>query len=376
MQSIMWSATSGTRSPVWNQVRWELAGDRILYIMAAFYLIAGGAAISTFGGLDRFLPIAYLQLWIIGAVHSVPIFILVVLVPRAMKDGSRRPLTDAVATAYRRTLLPRVMAGIVLILVHALFWSVFTSVKNTLPNVAPVWFDRQIADFDFALHGSNDAWRLLQPFVGYQPITRLIEILYLNVWLLILTVFPAVLALGRDAGGLRIRYFATSFLILIVLGNVCAALGMSAGPVYYGYVTGDGGRFADLIDYLSFSKGQVSSAADVQDYLWHLFSTNQTHVGSGISAHPSIHVAMATLFFLAGRSLSRKLGAVFFAYLVIIMIGSVHLGWHYAVDGYASVLGTYAIWHGIGALQRLGAGTNGWVLPSGARPDVASCNSQ
>jgi hypothetical protein len=29
---------------------------------------------------------------------------------------------------------------------------------------------------------------------------------------------------------------------------------------------------------------------------------------------------------------------------VLIMIGSVHLGWHYAVDGYASVLTIPLIW--------------------------------
>jgi hypothetical protein len=32
------------------------------------------------------------------------------------------------------------------------------------------------------------------------------------------------------------------------------------------------------------------------------------------------------------------------AYAVIIFIGSVHLGWHYAIDGYLGIAGTWLIW--------------------------------
>jgi hypothetical protein len=32
------------------------------------------------------------------------------------------------------------------------------------------------------------------------------------------------------------------------------------------------------------------------------------------------------------------------AYAVVIFIGSVHLGWHYAIDGYAGIAGTWLIW--------------------------------
>jgi hypothetical protein len=32
------------------------------------------------------------------------------------------------------------------------------------------------------------------------------------------------------------------------------------------------------------------------------------------------------------------------AYAVIIFIGSVHLGWHYALDGYLGIAGVWLIW--------------------------------
>ena len=68
---------------------------------------------------------------------------------------------------------------------------------------------------------------------------------------------------------------------------------------------------------------------------------------------------MATLFALAGWRLNRKLGVALFLYLVVVLIGSIHLGWHYGLDGYASILGAYAIWRLVGALQRRSAKATG-----------------
>jgi hypothetical protein len=34
----------------------------------------------------------------------------------------------------------------------------------------------------------------------------------------------------------------------------------------------------------------------------------------------------------------------------MILVGSVHLGWHYAIDGYAAIIGTWAIWWIVGRL--------------------------
>jgi membrane-associated phospholipid phosphatase len=65
---------------------------------------------------------------------------------------------------------------------------------------------------------------------------------------------------------------------------------------------------------------------------------------SGISAMPSMHVAMATLFVIGGFQKSRRLGYFFLCYAVLIWIASIHLGWHYAADGILGALMMTSLW--------------------------------
>ena len=60
---------------------------------------------------------------------------------------------------------------------------------------------------------------------------------------------------------------------------------------------------------------------------------------------PSIHLAMAMLFVLLAFEVRKWLGWLFVGYAVIMQIGSVILGWHYAVDGYAGIILAYLIWY-------------------------------
>jgi hypothetical protein len=46
--------------------------------------------------------------------------------------------------------------------------------------------------------------------------------------------------------------------------------------------------------------------------------------------------------------LNRAVGLILALFAAIIQLGSVHLGWHYAVDGYLSALFTFLIWKWMG----------------------------
>jgi hypothetical protein len=91
-------------------------------------------------------------------------------------------------------------------------------------------------------------------------------------------------------------------------------------------------------------------ALRVQEWLWNGY-LGLGHF-QGISAMPSMHVALPVLFALVSFKANRWLGWLFVAYTVVILVGSVHLGWHYAIDGYVSVAAVMGIWGAVGWFVR------------------------
>ncbi len=86
-------------------------------------------------------------------------------------------------------------------------------------------------------------------------------------------------------------------------------------------------------------------ALDVQDLLWKGYAGSGTEMG--ISAMPSLHNATALLMVLASRGFHPALQWLLKIHFVLIFLGSIHLGWHYAVDAYVSYAATLMIWFGI-----------------------------
>jgi hypothetical protein len=57
-----------------------------------------------------------------------------------------------------------------------------------------------------------------------------------------------------------------------------------------------------------------------------------------------MHVAVSVLMTLYAYRHARWAGRIFLAFTTVIMIGSVALAWHYAVDGYVGAAVALACW--------------------------------
>ena len=83
---------------------------------------------------------------------------------------------------------------------------------------------------------------------------------------------------------------------------------------------------------------KAPAAKMMSDVLWSSYTSHSMIVGNGISAMPSLHVAIAAWMALAIRK------RVMWFYVAAVWIASVHLGWHYVSDGLAGIVGALVIW--------------------------------
>jgi hypothetical protein len=223
-----------------------------------------------------------------------------------------------------------------------LFSAAFSLVKTTIPHVVPFYADPMLANLDAALHLGQDPWALVHKLSDYVPANWLV-LLYFDLWLWPALFLPLLIALTDTDAQRTKRYLILYAFCWIGLGNVVATMFSSVGPVYYDRLLG-AERFVGLTMALESSGVSTSIFGGVQEYLWIQYVENGQSFGSGISAFPSVHVGVATVvaFYLAERS--RYLMPLGLAFLIAISFASVYNGWHYAVDGYVSILLITAAW--------------------------------
>lgn len=240
----------------------------------------------------------------------------------------------------------RVAAGLLAVVSFIVFMGSFTSWKNLMPAIQGGFlYDAAQAEIDRVLHLGQDPGPSLIRLLPYEWLRAAVEWNYSVLWSLLAFLPVFFVATHKAADDIRSRYLVTLAGTWILVGSLLACIFLSAGPAFYGSVTGDTARFASIETFLLHSTSS-SSAAAFQAYLWNNYAAGTSALGSGISAFPSMHVALAMLNALFLRELSRTAGVVGFAYVIVILFSSVYLGWHYAIDGYVSiiaVLGLYAI---------------------------------
>lgn len=290
-------------------------------------------------------------------VMSAALTVLYLALHTAWVDPPAGRLWPALKGVYRRELLdPRAnLRFAVAIVPLPIFMTAFGSYKRMIPDLNPFAWDATFARWDRALHGGIDPWQLLHPLVGYPSVTWLISCCY-QLWLFVLLFTLVWQCWTRRDDGLRMQFLLAFVLAWIVLGTGLATALSAAGPCYFGRLAGSlgaGDPYIGLMDYLrDVAAVHRIPALEIQEALWTSHASRSAQLGHGISAMPSMHVASSVLMALLGMRVGRAAGIVYSAFALVILVGSVHLGWHYAVDGYVSAVVVLGIWPLCGVVSR------------------------
>lgn len=208
--------------------------------------------------------------------------------------------------------------------------------------------DVHIATAERWIFGGRDAWEVTHAMFGLWP-TLVLDAAY-AIWLPMMFLFPMVVSAAIHNAEARGRLIGTWVASWIIIGSIGAWLLGSAGPCYYNDLVGPNVGFLKLHAALQALDGQAQAvglsirALYFQDMLEATQAGTNLDFASGISAMPSMHVAMASLFAIAGFRRSRLLGGIFTVYALMIWVASIHLGWHYAMDGVVGAAMMGALW--------------------------------
>lgn len=243
-----------------------------------------------------------------------------------------------------------VFAGGMLGLVAAYESVFFILQKATIRWVHPWAWDRQFADWDRIVHFGRHPYEWLLDVFPNGTFDGFMQAAYIG-WFGFMYVALGW-ALFVDRNRLRkLRYVAVFLLAWILLGGLCATALSSSGPAFFLTLNPDQPDiYAGLTAYLAAHHDNLVGIIFVQNKLLEWNLNPAVIIPNGISAMPSMHAAISTLVTLYTWTINRYVFAVTLFCAVSIVVSSIYLGFHYAIDSYFSVVCVSLMWWAAGRI--------------------------
>ncbi|WP_063656123.1 phosphatase PAP2 family protein [Aliivibrio fischeri] len=328
--------------------------DRWVYLLCSILTLTISFIAYLFGQSNHINLLAYFNKFLLAAaltllIYSISYFIYLIcrLHPRPISQYLNK---------IRSIQLEEIIRTLTMIFFLSLALSSYTTLKSLIPLIHPYTsgIDNELLLLDKWLHFGIDPWRITHYLFRSAEATAFINFMY-NLWFFIVWIIAFYFLISVKNEKLRTQYLLSFVLCWIINGGFIAVGLSSVGPCFYHLIENGNHYFSPLMDLLNEQNQQLIEknysvtvwALKTQTTLWESYLKGGFHLGSGISACPSMHVSMATLMAIGMTKKNKWWGFVFWPYCLIIMIGSVHLGWHYALDGYLSLILTTIIWKSV-----------------------------
>ena len=271
---------------------------------------------------------------------------------RLARIGHKGSATAALWAKLRDDYLTptRVSNGFHAVIFMTIYMMSYTSIKRAIPLVVPFQWDETFMRWDRALHFGVHPYEWLAPALDHSWVTFALSVNY-NAWFFVMFACWFWQGFGNRDTELRQRFFL-SFMLTWFLGTcVLGTVFSSVGPCFYGRLLPGPDPYAPLMAWLATASADYPIwSVPTMDALWQNYETGKGVI-NGISAMPSMHVGTSVLFALLGfASGQRWIGWLLAVFAFLILIGSVHLGWHYAIDGYAGAAVALFGWWAAGKL--------------------------
>ncbi|MFT4008939.1 MAG: phosphatase PAP2 family protein [Nocardioidaceae bacterium] len=277
---------------------------------------------------------------------------LVDVVPRTLWRVRRNPLaaarqfTDVVRERWTWQQIKFAFVGLA---AWYLTYVAFRNLKSAVPFVNGRLWDSTLERVDRALFFGNDPATLLHNLLGEGLAAHVLAGVYM-IWIGLVP-FTLVVALVWSRNSRAGAWYVTAIAVDWVLGAIAYFIVPSLGPAY---------SRPDLFSELPRTVNTPLVEQLMDDRHAVLTNPLTTNAVQTIAAFPSLHVGIMVSIVVMARllDLSRPIRFASWAFLVLTVLATIYLGWHFFVDtvagaalGYAGV--AIAAWGTGNAMRRI-----------------------